>query len=68
MPSIEFSTLRQSLNAPTGVMYSIGPYCILDGGKSNTELLLEIERTLKDGIERMRRIGIVGFGCDDLGP
>lgn len=66
MPSVEFSTLRESLNAPPGVIYSIGPYCILDGEKSNTELLLEIERTLKDGVERMRRIGIGGHGCNDL--
>ncbi|MCK9601474.1 MAG: hypothetical protein M0R06_20700 [Sphaerochaeta sp.] len=54
MPIVEFSRLRESLNAPTGIINSIGPYCILDGEKSNTELLLEIERTLEKGIERMR--------------
>jgi hypothetical protein len=64
MPSVEFSTMRESLNAPTGVIYSIGPYCILDGEKSNTELLLEIERILKNGIERMRGIDCCGFRCD----
>jgi hypothetical protein len=67
MPSIEFSTLRESLNAPTGVIHSIGPYCILDGEKSITELLLEIEGILERGVERMRRIDCFGFG-DDIGP
>jgi len=62
MPSIEFSTLRESLNAPMDTIHSIGPYCILDGEKSNTELLLEIERVLKKGIERIRGIGCGGPG------
>lgn len=60
MPSIEFSTLRESLNAPIGIIHSVGPYCILDGEKSNTELLLEIERTLEKGIERIRGIDCGG--------
>ena len=65
MPSIEFSTLRESLNAPVGIMFSVGPYCILDGDKSNTEILMEIEQTLKDGIERMRRIDCGGHRRND---
>ena len=60
MPSIEFSTLRESLNAPMGIIHSVGPYCILDGEKSTTELLLEIKKTLEKGIERMRRIDCSG--------
>jgi hypothetical protein len=60
MPSIEFSTLRESLNAPMDTIHSIGPYCILDGEKCTTDLLLEIERTLEKGIERMRRIDCGG--------
>ena len=61
MPIVEFSRLRESLNAPTGVIHSIGPYCILDGEKSNTELLLEIKRTLEKGIERMRGTDCGGY-------
>jgi len=68
MPTVEFSTLRESLNAPTDVLHSIGPYCILDGEKSTTELLLEIEESLRNGVERMRKADIGGFICNDLGP
>lgn len=68
MPSIEFSTLRESLNAPTDVLFSVGPYCVLDGEKSNTEILLEIERILEEGISRMRRTGFHDIEYGRFGP
>lgn len=63
MPLISFSVLRDSLNADAGVLNSIGPYCIIDGPKSDNELLAEIESILKKGLNNLRRKDFFDFEC-----